>query len=223
MSFYDCVMTILDAAVRDAASISELARWCGIEKSSLAKWHNRTNAPRLKDIAPLMDAMGCSIVCKDEGLFKDTSRDEDFIAVPVIKDPDNLEPGYIPPNNIRGWCHVERSYESVSGRSDLIVIQIEDDMMAPAIPRGSMVLVDRSSQADEYGKIFLVRYPHSRKTAIRRVFINDKEHDRKIIFANDNPTYKDPEFFFLKKDYHGDIKRALLGRAIWLRKNIFDL
>ena len=220
MGIYDCIMSVLDTAVREASSISELARWSGVDKSSIAKWHARKVTPRLSDIAPLLDAIGCTIVRNGKSLCEDTSRDEDFLAVPGINDTSIQEPGRIPPNNIRGWCHVEKTYESVNGRSDLVVIQIEDDMMAPAIPCGSMVLVDRADVGEESNHIYLIRHPHTRETAIRRVFINDEYPDREIIFANDNPNYKKPKIFSLKRDYHGDMSRALLGRAIWLRKSI---
>lgn len=220
MGIYEQAMAVIDEACENAESIGKLATWSGVKKYSLIKWHNRECTPSLKDLAKFLDSMGYRLVRTDEEYCVDESHNDDFIAVPVIRDPAILDPGFVPPHNIRGWCHVEKNYESVSGRSDLVVIQIEDDMMAPLIPRGSQVLVDRSDVGEDSNCIYLVRLPHKQDTAIRRVFINDDEPNREIIFANDNPQYKKPKIFRLKRDYHGDMSRALLGRAIWLRKPV---
>ena len=222
MGIFEQALQIIDEAIKKSESIGKLALWSGVSKSSLVKWSGRKCAPRFRDMATFLDALGYKLV-KTDGNYVDDSRDDDYIAVPVIDRPELLEPGMIPLHNIRCWCHVNREYESVRGRcGDLIVIQVVGEDMAPTLPAGCQVLVDRDDRTPEYGKLFLVRHPHTRVTELRRLYINPQGTDKTIIFANDSTTLKKPIIYSLKRDYHGDMDRVIVGRAVWLRTPIFN-
>ena len=221
MSIYQKAIDALRAARDEEGSFNALAKYSKVPKSSLIRWANGTANPRFEDIAALLDYLGYDIVRHSDGPFIDTSKDEDFVSVPILKDPSLWRRGHtIPTNNIAGYCKVEKHFPSVEGKNNLAVIKMEDDSMAPTMPAGSLVLVDLDDCAPEDSKIFFVRDPMTDEAGIRRVTVTPMEKDVRIAYSNDNLDQQRPRFFSLKKDFCGQICAAILGRAIWIRTEI---
>lgn len=237
-SFAEHTIAILREEVERAGGVREFARLQGVQASQISRWLSGTTAPKLDDIGRIFDCIGVDVcrmngcaggrpvrfslpevVCSDEAV---SLMEEEFVAVPIVRSPNALTRYNVPKENRSGWCIVDRHFESVAKRHDLVAITITDDDMTPTISKGEMVLVDRDRPAIDQGRIYLVRSSEG-DTGLRRVSTAAMpDGDIRIMISNDNRKNICPRIFSLRKDFGGDIYRCVLGRAIWLRSRIAD-
>lgn len=142
---------------------------------------------------------------------------EDYFAVPLASESVAAVPGRIPEEAVRGWVLVWRHHESVRFRTDLVAVEVGrgDMSMAPTLHPGDIVLVDRAEHTpDPAGKIMLVTGPDA-GCAVKRVSTQPVEGDLEIIFYSDNSREFPPTVHRLRRDYGGELARAIVGRVIW--------
>ncbi len=144
---------------------------------------------------------------------------EDYLAVPLAAMPVAAGPGIIPDDEINGWVLVWRHHESVRFRSNLVAVEIgrNEHSMIPALHPGDLVLVDREDTNPEpAGRIMLVTEPgESGGAMVKRVATKKVDDDIELVFYSDNSREFPPYTYRLKRDYDGDISRAIVGKVIW--------
>lgn len=239
-TFTDRAIGLLREEVDKAGGLREFARLHNIQPSQISRWLSGSTSPKLDDLGRVFDAIGIDlsrnssccggrpvkILCPEHVPREDLNEISDsFVAIPVVNDPDDVSVnGYaVPKYNRESWALVDKSFQSVSGRSDLIVVPVSDSDMSPTLNDGDLVLVDRDRAPVKNGRIYLCRSPRSSETGFRRVVLEEMpDGDTQIIMTNDNMLGVRPRSFSLRKDYEGDIFKAVLGRAIWIRTSIED-
>lgn len=220
MGYYDDSIEIIKQAATRAGSISRLSELSGIDRRLLSRWINKTQSPRLSDFAKICDFVGVSPSVARTNECK--ADDSDYVSVPVVIYPEEIQGSFIPDSNISAWCKVDKAYDSVKGHEDnLIVFQVPDDSMSPSICKGEQVLIDTSDKKIEYSRLYLVKTPSGTNSHIRRVAVEKDDNGKDIvIFSNDNPDEICSRVFDIEKFYAGDVNNAIIGRAIWLRSCI---
>ncbi len=144
---------------------------------------------------------------------------EDYLAVPLAAMPVAAGPGIIPDDEIKGWVLVWRHHESVRFRTNLVAVEIgrNEHSMVPALHPGDLVLVDREDTNPEpAGRIMLVTEPgESGGAMVKRVATKKVDNDIELVFYSDNSREFPPYTYRLKRDYDGDLSRAIVGKVIW--------
>lgn len=234
-SFYKLMTEAIRAAVDEVFDGSKInaAKACGATYSTMCRWYTGDTSPRIEDIAALMDLAGYTIVKRDEPASTDYRfecpdnlerqdiaefENTNFVAIPIVKDVDRLT-DFVPKENRLSWALVDREAPSIQGRKNLVCVVIQDTLMSPTLNPDDWCLVDRDKKIEESGRMYLVRDPSGSRTAIRRVTFKRDGDDVRIVCVNDNHTVARAEIFSLKKDYAGDITKAILGQVVWIRAN----
>lgn len=152
MGIYDTFINQIDVGKRIYGSITELAKAIDMPRDTLSRWYNRRHIPRMDEVAKFCDAMGMVLVHRDE---LHSPLDNIFVSIPVLKHKCVVNVGTIPDENIESWVKVDREFESVAGKTDLVVFKI--DKPVDGLPTDSQVLVDRTNKEISYGKYYLVQ------------------------------------------------------------------
>lgn len=237
-SFAEHAITILREEVERAGGVREFARLHGVQASQISRWLSGATAPKLDDLGSIFDRIGVD-VCRIRGcaggrpvMFSlpevvssedaETIGREEFVAVPIVRSLEALTRYEVPEENRSGWCIVDRHFESVAYRHDLVAMTVVNEDMSPTLHPGEMVLIDRDRPPIDQGRIYLVRAADG-ETGLGRVSTAAMpDGDLRILISNDNRNNIRPRIFSLRRDYGGDIYRCILGRAIWMRSRIVD-
>lgn len=62
------LLDVINAAIQQKGSLSELARSIGTNKAKISKWVNKEASPNSADVAPVVEMMGARLVLPDEKL-----------------------------------------------------------------------------------------------------------------------------------------------------------
>lgn len=227
----------LGMAVEQAGTVQKLADITGIPRSTIQNWQSGTSKPTLDKFGKVMEYIGVipqrvgqeaveSVSFANiqfEGM--DAPRSEDYLAIPVLKNPDLLSPGnyYVTGNNTFITTLASAKYKATKGRKHMVGIFIKDNDMAPLLEPDDVVYVDLDdTQVKEHGHTYLVRDAATNKVCVRRVDEEEEDGDLRLHFSADNPATK-PRHYSVKKHYGGDRRAAILGRVIWARIDMRNL
>lgn len=208
MDIYESFLSAINKGIERYGTLTELARVSGVPRTTLSRWYNRHQMPRMEDVAKLCDTLGLQLVPGDK--LRDESHDYDFLSIPVIRQDFPLLPGIIPPDAIESWCRVERNSAALKGRKNIIAVRIQDSELAPKIRNGSIVLIDRDDTAIENYRLYLVR--DGGRMAVRRIIICDYGVLFKGIVNQERHCIHPFE----------DSADFIVGRAFWMRCDISD-
>ena len=208
-----------------------------IDPSQLNRFLKRERGLNTESLGHILDRMGATVLFGDEPV--DAAREvcfrppegtragpdapnpqpDDYMAVPLAPAAVAADPGPVPEDAVEGWVLVWRHQESLRFRSNLVAVAVGpgDLSMAPAMHPGDIVIVDRNDRdPGATGKIMLVRTPgEPERACIRRVGTKRLEHDLEFIFYADNSREYPPATGLLKRDFNGEISRAIGGAVVW--------
>lgn len=199
MGIYDTFINQIDIAKRIYGSLTKLSKDVGIPRDTLSRWYNRTHIPRMDEVSKLCDALHLKLVHEDE--LRDNSTDNTFISIPVIKTKSVIRDGIIPEEYIESWVKVDREFESVLGKHNLIVYTLPKE--SDGIPKGSQVLIDRDIKDIEYGKYYLIQI--GLHVEVRRLGQS----------KNGSIYYHDDYEYVCSLD-----SNKIIGKCIWIRCKI---
>lgn len=232
--FYDKLLSLLQKAIKQYGSASALSRASGVSSANISRWVNNKQAPRLTDLAPIMDLLGvlpkephedagkdvCFVNAKLVPAAEDTyapPQAEDYLAAPMVGEV-GAGPGYIPQEDIKSWFLVYRNLPAVRYRRNLLAVEIgpHSDSMQPTLNPCDIVLVDREDRdIQRPGHMMLVLDPDG-AGMVKRVAVEDLDNgDSRITFYSDNAMKWPPMVYSLRRDYMGDWDRVIVGRVIW--------
>ena len=204
------------AGIRPAAADEFCVIYCQLDAVFVAQ---REHHLLRNEFAQELDILGV-IVLLLQGNINDVDVAEfestDFVAIPIVKDVDLLT-DYVPKENRQSWALVDRDAPSIRGRKNMVCVEIHDNLMMPTIGPDDWCLIDRDKHMEESGRMYLCRNPSGTRTAVRRVTFKHEGGDIYIICVNDNHTLARAEVYSLKRDYDGDITKAILGQVVWIR------
>lgn len=232
--FYDKLLSLLQKAIKQYGSASALSRASGVSSANISRWVNNKQAPRLTDLAPIMDLLGvlpkephedagkdvCFVNAKLVPVAEDTyapPQAEDYLAAPMVGEV-GAGPGYIPQEDIKSWFLVYRNLPAVRYRRNLLAVEIgpHSDSMQPTLNPCDIVLVDREDRNIERpGHMMLVLDPDG-AGMVKRVAVEDQDNgDSRITFYSDNAMKWPPMVYSLRRDYMGEWDKVIVGRVIW--------
>lgn len=207
MGLREDFMEALSTGIRAAGSVAGLARSIGVSPSTVSRWKNGSRIPTLLEGEKLCSFLGLRLVGED--VLRNLSHDEDFVSVPIVRTDMVLRPGVIPAECVAGWCRVDRRFNSVAGKRDLVVVEIGMDA-AETIKEGSLVLVDRTRREPRHNRMFLVH--DGFRMGVRRIHMAEKGDILWRGLTTGILTCHDAETG----------RRRIVGRAGWVRANIED-
>lgn len=220
---------------KDYPNRKRMADALGIDPSQLNRFLDGERGLSVESLGRILDGLGARVVLPGDaaepglsvrfvapravGAAPDAVPPDagDYFAVPLATMAVAAAPGRIGQEDIHGWMLVWRHHESVRFRADLVAVSIApgDDDMAPALHAGDIVLVDRGEKSpDPAGKIMLVREPDG-ACLVRRVATQSAGDDLELVFYADAPRLVPPRMRRLRRDYAGDLSRAIVGRVVW--------
>lgn len=209
----------------------------GVDPSQLNRFLKKERGLNTDSLGHILDKVGGSIVFGDDPV--DASREvcfrmpdkaqseaavpepqpDDYLAVPVTASSVAVAQGQIPEDKVEGWVLVWRHQESLRFRSNLVAVKVSpsESSMTPTLHPGDIVIVDRNDRdPSPAGKIMLVREPgENGGTMIQRVNTRQTDEDIEIIYYSDNSREYPPATYRLKRDFDGDIARAIGGSVVW--------
>jgi len=222
-------------------NISEASRSVGISEQTVYKWLKGERIPSFSKIAPFLEYVGATIsvpnssqeitkdVCfinskiVDAGEYQNPPQVEDYLAVPVV-DEVGAGIGIIPQGEFLSWFLVYKNQNAIRYRSNLIAVQIAKNStsMIPTLAPMDIVLVDRDDrEVKAPGKMYLVMDPEG-AGKIKRVSIEEKNQDFRIIYYSDNTVENPPEIYSLKEDFLGKWENVIAGRVVWAWSDVSD-
>jgi len=220
---------------KDYPNRKRMADALGIDPSQLNRFLDGERGLSVESLGRILDGLGARVVLpgdagepahevrfvspRVDGAASDATPPDakDYIAVPLVSLAAAAKSGRIDPADIHGWMLVWRRHESVRFRTDLVAASIAagEDGLAPVLRAGDVVLIDRGEKSpDPAGKIMLVRDPDG-ACAVRRVATQSAADDLELVFYADSPRDTPPRVRRLRRDYAGDLGRAIAGRVVW--------
>ena len=208
-----------------------------IDPSQLNRFLKKERGLNTESLGHILDKMGVSVLFGDEP--EDAAREvcfrppaktraeatapnpqpDDYMAVPLTNATVAARPGTVPEEAVEGWVLVWRHQESLRFRCNLVAVAVPpgDLSMAPALHPGDIVIVDRNDRdPGPTGRIMLVREPgESGRPLIRRVGTRRLDDDLEFVFYPDNSREYPPATSRLKRDFNGDVGRAIGGAVVW--------
>jgi len=208
-----------------------------IDPSQLNRFLKKERGLNADSLGHILDKVGATITYGDEpqdaarevcfqlppktqaGAATPELQPDDYLAVPMVTSPVAADPGLIPEDKIDGWVMVWRHQESIRSRSNLVGVTVGENelSMAPTLHPGDIVLVDRNDRdPSPAGKIMLVCEPGEEASAmVKRVNTRRLDDDLELIFYSDNSREFPPTTYRLRRDYDGNINRAIAGNVVW--------
>lgn len=231
--FYDKLLYLLKKAVDQYGSASALSRASGVSVANISRWINNKQAPRLTDLAPIMDLLGVLPKEPNEDSGKDVCfvdaklvpagehvqppQAEDYIAAPLVGEV-GAGPGYVAQDDVKSWFLVYRHHPAIQHRYNLLAVEIAKNStsMIPLLKPGDLVLVDRNDRdVSRPGHIMLVKDPDD-QGMIKRVSVEQQDDgDYSVVYYSDNAMENPPICYSLRRDFFNDWQRAIVGRVIW--------
>lgn len=231
--FYDKLLYLLKKAVDQYGSASALSRASGVSVANISRWINNKQAPRLTDLAPIMDLLGvlpkepnqdsgkdvCFVDAKlvPAGEHVQPPQAEDYIAAPLVGEV-GAGPGYVAQDDVKSWFLVYRHHPAIQHRYNLLAVEIAKNStsMIPLLKPGDLVLVDRNDRdVSRPGHIMLVKDPDD-QGMIKRVSVEQQDDgDYSVVYYSDNAMENPPICYSLRRDFFNDWQRAIVGRVIW--------
>lgn len=237
MCWSKVALSFLQLAIDKAGSVSKLETETGIARQTIAKWLSGEASPSIQKYGVIMDYVGATCVRIGDEATRlvsfanitfdgvDVPSQEEYIAVPVLKDPNLIDPSslFVPKENIFTHSLPVASYQAIRSRPHLIGMFVRDDSMAPLMDPGDVIYVDRADTAvHEWGRLYLVRDAKSGDTCIRRVDIDEEDGDTVVHLTADNPKVRS-RHYSLKKFYGGNRRNCILGRVVYGRIDMLNL
>ncbi|WP_435010472.1 helix-turn-helix domain-containing protein [Tundrisphaera lichenicola] len=143
------------------------------------------------------------VVLSPESLPTDTSSD--FVAVALIPMED-LANRSINPDRVEG--HVLAYREWLPHPRETVAVRLDDDSMAPILPSGSVVAVDRSILDPQRLQGKMVAASPDRVPMIRWLDLSG----RHLIFRPNQPSREHP---LIPMELDGMISGSILGQVVW--------
>ncbi len=238
MSFSDDVRKKLNHLIGQGeqfANKKQMADSLDVNPSQLNRFLSGERGLTLDSLGRILDKLGCKTMFPDEiseqprnvcfvapsptATVEGEPLSEDYLAVPLAASPVAAGPGLIPEDAIDGWVLVWRHHHSVQRRRNLVAVEVgaNEYSMIPTLHPGDLVLVDRDDKNPEpAGRIMLVTEPGEDGGAmVKRVATTKRDDDLELVFYSDNSREFPPFTYRLKRDYYGDISRALVGKVVW--------
>ena len=116
-----------------------------------------------------------------------------LVAVPVLKDPTMLAPGhFIQRHDPVGYCAIRADWCPHPAETECVLVA--DDSMAPSIPSGGIIAIDRSETRPErlVGRIVAIWQPQVGMVSIRRLY--RAPQSGRYVAVPDNPTAENGPF-----------------------------
>ncbi len=216
-------------------NVARLADACDIAPIQVSRILKRERQQYIKSLAKLIDGVGARLAFDSEKevetvkevCFADVERvntpstakmaDAHYIAVPVTDELTAARTDTLAQDTIRSWLMIWKHHESIRFTRNLVAIEVapNDQSMSPTFCPGDLVLIDRSNRNPEQpGKSWLTCEPDG-TSAIKRVSTKPRDGDLELIFYSDNIQEFPPTSYRLKRDFGGDIARAIAGRVVW--------
>lgn len=231
--FYDKLLYLLKKAVDQYGSASALSRASGVSVANISRWINNKQAPRLTDLAPIMDLLGVLPKEPNEDSGKDVCfvdaklvpagehvqppQAEDYIAAPLVGEV-GAGPGYVAQDDVKSWFLVYRHHPAIQHRYNLLAVEIAKNStsMIPLLKPGDLVLVDRNDRdVSRPGHIMLDKDPDD-QGMLERVSVEQQDDgDYSVVYYSDNAMENPPICYSLRRDFFNDWQRAIVGRVIW--------
>ncbi len=234
MGLYDDALNFLQSEIDKAGGEKPLADRLGENATLIHRYAKGDRVPKWDKLANILESLGCSLLLPNEK--KDTARDvcfvniesvntsganeiaeDDYIAVPLAEEVVAAGPGILPQDAVRGWVMVWKNHDSVRFTRNLVAVEIgeREVSMLPTFTPGDILLIDRDNRNPEIaGKTWLICEPDG-GCAVKRVSTRRIDGDIELIFYSDNTQDFPPTSYHLKRDFDGDITRAIAGRVIW--------
>lgn len=229
-------LSFLQRAIEKAGTVSALSELIGVSRQTIIQWQSGKVSPTLDKYGAVMNYLGAtSVLCGQEHTemvsFANvtfggvTLPADDYIAVPVLRDPNLIDPSsfFTPQSNIHCYSLPVASYQSVRSRPNLIGVLVTDDSMAPLLEPGDVAYVDRADTAvHSFDRLYLVRDARSHEVCLRRVDIDDEDGDTMIHLTADSPKVR-ARHYSVKKHYGGLRRNCILGRVVYGRVDLLNL
>lgn len=224
-------------ALDKAGSMSRLAEEVGIPRQTLTQWLNGERSPSFDKFYAVLKYIDADIARVGQETIRSMRYSDipvascdappigDYIAVPVVKDPDLLEPDdfFIPASNLHAVTLSVRGYKTAKGRPHQVGTIIRDEDMLPLLEPGDIVYADRADTVVKgHRNLYLVRDAVSGRVMVRRVEEQIIGDDTWLHFYADSVKVS-PVHYSIKKHYNGNRRTAILGRVIWGRIELLDL
>lgn len=237
MNMGNVCVSFMQVAIEKAGSLTKLEEAVGIPRQTLAQWADGKRTPSVDKFYDILKYVDAAIVrVGHEGIHKvnfdnltledeHSPSAEDYIAVPVVKNPDLLvgDDFFVPQSNIAATTMSLATYKTARGRKHQVGLFIRDNSMAPLLEPGDVVYVDRADTAvHSYGHLYLVRDAATGHVCVRRVEEQVLENDTMLHFYADSKDVS-PAHYSVNQHYKGNRRDAILGRVLWGRIELLDL
>ncbi len=220
-------------------SMDAFANKCGVSKSSLQRYLQGRNEPKISFLTKLVITFGINPVWLLTGsgdLYRDYNvsvipvepeslkGDREYFLVPVIRvrvAADLLE---LSPSKILNWIAMEGEWFTQWGattmekiRSKFVFVRADGNNMSPTVVDGDIVLVDRNRDGRMRiinDAIYLIR-DQDGGVSLRRLASCD---GRTIFCINDN--HLEYSLYELTLPEDAPLEDYVLGRAVWICKKM---
>ena len=179
-TFNEQLLDVINAAIQQKGSLSELARSIGTNKAKISKWVNKEASPNSADVAPVVEMMGARLVLPDEKLvaydFVPKVTAKAGVGASLETDGD-LEGLYAFRKDFMGIEHISAAHS--------VLMDVVGDSMESLFSEGDTLLVDKSDVEVMDGKIYVVTLGDELR--VKRVHKSLSG----LILRSENPKYPD--------------------------------
>lgn len=245
MGFYEQMIEALNRSLREDydGKTSHMGKACGVHPTTLKRLLDGERSTWAQMLGRVADAAGLQIgndpaeqpqtreVCfvhADSTLCNcphpPKEVEEDYLAVPMASEPVAAGPGIFPEDEIKGWVLVWRHHPSVRFKTNLVAVQVgrNERSMLPLFSPGDILLIDKDDRDPQPpGKAMLICEPDG-ASAVKRVSVTKDDGDYSVTFYSDNAKEFPPRSYKLRRDYDGDITKAIAGRVVWAWSDVRD-
>lgn len=245
MGIYDEIIAWLDRlSTTRFKNPAQMAEHLGVPVNQITRWIKKERAPKLNTIGEVLDRLGAKVVFPGAVENHDTTRPVRFLdatvlwngrhdhlpqptpdryrAIPVVSGEVAAGEGLLPEDGIDSWMILSTVEPAVRRSANLLAVRVgrRQRSMLPLIHPGATVLVDCDDRAPAgESSIYLVRDPHDGR-ALKKVRTFTRHNEEFVTFYSLNAEEFPPFTYSVDKDFEGNLRKAIVGRVVWLWQDL---
>lgn len=245
MGIYDEIIAWLERlSTTRFKNPAQMAEALDVPVNQITRWIKKERAPKLNTIGEVLDKLGAKIIFPGMIETHDTTRPVRFLdanvlhngkhahlpqptpdkyrAIPVVSGEVAAGEGLLPEEGIESWMILSTVEPAVRRSSNLLAVRVgrRQRSMLPLIHPGATVLVDCDDRAPAgESSIYLVRDPHDGR-ALKKVRTFTRYNEEFVTFYSLNAEEFPPFTYSVEKDFEGSLRKAIVGRVVWLWQDL---
>jgi SOS-response transcriptional repressor LexA len=181
---------------------SAAARALGLNNSvTLNHWINKTRAPGVDALQPVIDALGWKLMFPDEKL-------SEYELIPKTSARAGAGSSHLIEDETEGLYAFRKDFlSSLRISKNSVLLDVMGDSMEPTLRNGDTILIDRSDREVHDGLIYLVGF--QQQLLVKRLFRDIAG----LVLRSDNAAYRET---LIPPEYMDDF--TVFGRMRWMAR-----